>query len=295
MVILLGKCGHHVPPFDHGVRDHESAVIFPVLLGAEPESGKSVVVSGEHKILFCPHLGGRRLKFSPVLHFLLYRAGVIRAKNLFRDGPAVNKYARRRLPCHCLENSLVRGSHLLRKGELVLQLFVCKADLFPDVQRIIAVYIDRQILLRRQVEINSLVRLQVLRSEELFRDKIHVLVFFLRDHPVYGDIPDPAFSVLDIFIAGIVHDKQRFQRLVPAEYVQDFSLALSADLLRGELFFRLLGARRLCLRSRRPCRSSLPFRGVLLPCSRQKRNIYIIFFHQVCHCSASRTADGQQR
>ena len=178
---------------------------------AEPVGGIGVIVSRHHEELVLLHLGRRCIKLGPVRQVLLYGVRVITSQNFLRDRSSIDEDARGGLPCDRLEDPVVRRSHLLRKGKLIFQLLIGKPQLLPDIQRIVAVYIDSQIFFRRKIEIHLVILVEILRREKPLREKLHVFALIIRDDPVYRDISDFPGSVPDILIAGIVQQKKRLE------------------------------------------------------------------------------------
>ena len=145
------KDGHRVLPLGESVRDHKGSSVLPVLISAVAVSGKHIVITGDHEVSFFLHFLRRLRELIPIRDLFLDSIRIIRAEHLLGDRPAIDKYTGRRLPGHRLQNAHIGARHLLRIGELVLQLFVCKTNLFLDIQRVVTVYINCEILLRREI------------------------------------------------------------------------------------------------------------------------------------------------
>ena len=238
MILLFVEGLHHILPFREDGRDHKVTVVNPVSVGSVAVRGVSVKISRYHVVFILFHLGSRGRKRLPVRHEFLHGVRIVRSKHFFGNGSAINEYTGRRLPCHSFQYTLIGGSHLLRISELVFQFFIRKTNLLSHIQRVVAVDIDRQILFRRQIEVDPLIVAQIFRTQQFFGDHVHVPAV-LRNDPVDDHVSDPSRSVAQVFITRIIHDEQRFQRFIPAADVEMLAFAPPS------LFFR---RKRLCRR-----------------------------------------------
>ena len=205
-------------------------------VSSKPVRRESIVISRDHEVFLLLHLRGSRLKFRPVRQFLLDRVGIICSKYILCYRSAVYADSGRGLPCHRFEYAHICRRHLLRERKLIFQFLVRKSHFLSDVQGIVAVDVNSKVFFGRQIKIYSLIRAEILCCEKLLREQFHVLAFFLRQDPVHCDVSDPSFPVPDILIAGIVHDKQGFQGLVPAVNIEVLALTHSAQFFYRKLF-----------------------------------------------------------